>query len=99
MFSNWLINAPNFAGTYFLPYNAHCFSYGMTCESVFQPFYNGCLPGITCGIEKDKNKNFYEFIKNSDSDLGGVVYLASTAFNPTNIVNALRETTDYISNN
>jgi hypothetical protein len=41
----------------------------------------------------------YEFIKNSDSDLGVVVYLASTAFNPTNIVNALRETTDYISNN
>lgn len=108
MFSNWLISAPNFAGAYFLPYNvdkkyivifAHCFSNGTTCESVFQPLYNECLPGNTCGIEKDKNKNFYEFIKNSDSDLGGVIYLASTAFNPTNIVNALRETTDYIFNN
>ena len=88
----------NFKDKYVLIY-AHCFSDAAKCESVFQPLFNECAPGMTCGIQKDRFKNYYEYFNNSKSDTGGVVYLASTALGATNIVNALRETQDYISRN
>ena len=111
MFENWIINAPNFSGAYYVMeyidedqyviISAHCFSNASTCMQTFEPLKPGCIPSIipdSCLV--NEYNNYYQFLNSTVSNtVGYSLYFSSTALNAANILSALGEITNFISKN
>ncbi|RNA00102.1 FAD-linked oxidase [Brachionus plicatilis] len=108
--SDWIVNAPNYAFTYFIPDNfgtfkaglfaAGCFNEKDQCEILFEKLKIGCISSpdfqITCNPGYDAFANYFDYFRSAESEREGSAYLSSTALSSQNIKEGLREILDFV---